>query len=95
ERPSLAPAGFHLEGARICHPLGRLFVQLVYRNRSEEISLFISRRWARPLPGVYKHDGFTIVPLGIRAVFLVSKDSLENFADVRALAEEEIAALSA
>lgn len=95
ELPSLAPAGFHLEGARICYPLGRLFVQLVYRNRSEEVSLFVSRRWTRPLPGVYKQDGFTIVPLGIRAVFLVSKDSLENFADVRSLAEEEIAALSA
>ena len=94
ELPSLAPAGFHLEGARICYPLGRLFVQLVYRNSNEEVSLFVSRRWTRPLPGVYKHGGFTIVPLGMRAVFLVGQDSLANFADIRSLAEEEIAALS-
>ncbi len=92
--PNLAPAGFHLEGARICYPLGRLFVQLVYRNRSEEVTLFISRRWTRPLPAVNKREGFVIIPLGIRAVFLVSKDSLENFADIRYLAEEEITALS-
>lgn len=92
--PNLAPAGFHLEGARICYPLGRLFVQLVYRNRHEEVSLFVSRRWTRPLPAVSRREGFVIVPLGIRAVFLVSKDSLDNFADVRYLAEEEINAFS-
>jgi anti-sigma factor RsiW len=92
--PNLAPGGFHLEGARICYPLGRLFVQLVYRNRTEEVSLFVSRRWARPLPAINKREGFAIVPLGIRAVFLVSKDSLKNFTDIRYLAEEEIIALS-
>ena len=41
-----------------------------------------------------KRDGFTIVPLGIRAVFLVTKDALPNFVDTRQLAEEEINALS-
>jgi len=93
--PNLAPAGFHLEGARICYPLSHPFVQLVYRNRSEEISLFVSRRWSRPLAGVSKREGFTIVPLGMRAVFLVSREPLDNFADVRQLAEEEVSALSA
>ena len=93
--PNLAPAGFHLEGARICYPLSHPFVQLVYRNRSEEISLFVSRRWSRPLAGVSKREGFTIVPLGMRAVFLVSREPLDNFADVHQLAEEEVSALSA
>ncbi len=92
--PNLGPAGFHLEGARICYPLGRVFVQLVYRSRHEEVSLFVSRRWTRPLSGMSKREGFTIVPLGLRAVFLVSKEPLENFADVRELAEEEVSALS-
>jgi len=94
ELPNLALAGFHLEGARVCYPLSHLFVQLVYRNRSEEISLFISRRWTRSLSGIRKQDGFTVVPLGIRAVFLVTKESLENFSDTRQLAEVEISALS-
>jgi hypothetical protein len=92
--PNLGPAGFHLEGARVCYPLGRVFVQLVYRSRHEEVSLFVSRRWTRPLSGMSKREGFTIVPLGLRAVFLVSKESLENFADVHQLAEEEVSALS-
>lgn len=92
--PNLGPAGFHLEGARVCYPLGHVFIQIVYSNRSEEVSLFVSRRWTRPLSGTSKQDGFTIVPLGLRAVFLVSKESLENFADVRQLAEEEINALT-
>jgi len=92
--PNLAPAGFHLEGARICNPLSHLFVQLVYRNRTEEVSLFVSRRWDRPFSGILKRDGFMITPLGIRAVFLVTKDSLENLVDTRQLAEEEVNALS-
>ena len=94
EIPSLAPAGFHFEGGRVCNPLSRPFIQLIYRNRNEEISLFISRRWDRPFSGIVKRDGFTIVPLGIRAVFLVTKDSLPNFVDTRQVAEEEINALS-
>jgi anti-sigma factor RsiW len=94
EIPSLAPAGFHLEGGRVCSPLSRSFIQLVYRNSNEEISLFVSRRWDRPFSGIVKRDGFTIVPLGIRAVFLVTKDSLPNFVDTRQVAEEEINALS-
>jgi len=93
--PNLGPAGFHLEGARVCYPLGRVFVQLVYHSRNEEISLFVSKRWNRPLSGVSKQEGFTIVPLGLRAVFLVGRESLENLVDVRQLAEEEINALSA
>jgi anti-sigma factor RsiW len=93
--PNLGPAGFHLEGARVCYPLGRVFVQLVYHSRNEEISLFVSKRWNRPLSGISKQEGFTIVPLGLRAVFLVSRESLENLVDVRQLAEEEISALSA
>jgi anti-sigma factor RsiW len=92
--PNLAPVGFHLEGGRVCYPLSHLFLQLVYRNRNEEVSLFISRRWHRSLSGIRKQDGLTIVPLGMRAVFLVTKESLENFADTRDLAEEEISALS-
>lgn len=92
--PNLAPAGFHLEGARICYPLSQPFVQLVYRNRNEEVTLFVSRRWTRPLSGIAKREGFTIVPLGIRSVFLVTKESLVNFVDMRDLAEEEIGALS-
>ena len=94
EIPNLAPAGFHLEGGRVCNPLGRSFIQLVYRSRNEEVSLFVSRRWDRPFSGIVKRDGFTIVPLGIRAVFLVTRDSLPNFVDTRQLAEEEINALS-
>lgn len=94
EIPNLAPAGFHLEGARICYPLSYLFVQLLYRNRSEEVTLFVSRRWTRSLSGITKREGFTIVPLGMRAVFLVTKESLDNFTDTRELAEEEINALS-
>jgi anti-sigma factor RsiW len=94
EIPSLAPAGFHLEGGRVCNPLSRSFIQLVYRNSNEEISLFVSRRWDRPFSGIVKRDGFTIVPLGIRAVFLVTKDSLPNSVDTRQVAEEEINALS-
>jgi anti-sigma factor RsiW len=92
--PNLAPAGFHLEGARICYPLSLPFVQLVYRNRNEEVTLFVSRRWTRALSGVTRHDGFTIVPLGMRAVFLVTRETLDNFSDTRELAEEEISALS-
>jgi anti-sigma factor RsiW len=92
--PNLAPAGFHLEGARICNPLSHLFIQLVYRSPREEVSVFVSRRWDRPLSGVRKQDGFTIVPLGIRAVFLVTKTSLDTFSDTRQLAEEEVNALS-
>jgi len=92
--PNLGPVGFHLEGARVCYPLGRVFVQLVYRSRNEEVSLFVSKRWNRPLSGMSKQAGFTIVPLGLRAVFLVNREPLENFVDVRQLAEEEINALS-
>ena len=92
--PNLAPAGFHLEGARLCNPLSYMFLQLVYRNRNEEVSLFVSKRWTRPFSGVVKREGFTIVPLGIRAVYLVTKESLVNFADMRELAQEEIDALS-
>ncbi len=92
--PNLAPAGFHLEGARVCYPLSHPFVQLVYRNRSEEVMLFVSRRWTRSLSGTIKREGFTIVPLGVRAVFLVTKDTLVNFTDTRELAEEEIGALT-
>lgn len=92
--PNLAPAGFHLEGARVCYPLSHTFVQLVYRNQNEAVTLFISHRWTRSLSGVTRKDGFTIVPLGIRAVFLVTKESLVNFTDTRQLAEEEISALS-
>lgn len=92
--PNLAPVGFHLEGARICYPLSHTFVQLVYRNHNEEVTLFVSRRWTRSLSGITKRDGFTIVPLGIRAVFLVTKESLINFTDARQLAEEEVSALS-
>ena len=92
--PNLAPAGFHLEGGRICYPLRHLFVQLVYRSRNEEVSLFVSRRWDRPLSGIVRREGFTIIPLGIRAVFLVTKDTLPNFVDIRQLAEEEINVLS-
>jgi anti-sigma factor RsiW len=94
EIPNLAPAGFHFEGGRVCNPLGRPFLQLIYRSSNEEISLFISRRWDRPFSGIVKRDGFTIVPLGIRAVFLVTKDSLPNFVDTRQVVEEEISALS-
>ena len=94
ELPNLAPAGFHLEGARICNPLSHLFLQLVYRNQNEEVSLFVSKRWTRPFSGIVKRDGFTIVPLGIRAVYLVTKESLVNFGDMRELAQEEIDALS-
>lgn len=92
--PNLAPAGFHLEGARVCFPLSHPFVQLVYRNRNEEVALFVSHRWTRALSGTTKKDGFTIVPLGMRAVFLVTKEALPNFLDTRQLAEEEISALS-
>jgi anti-sigma factor RsiW len=92
--PNLGPAGFHLEGARVCYPLGHVFIQIVYSNSSEEISLFVSRRWTRSLSGASKQGGFTIVPLGLRAVFLVGKESLANFVDVRQLAEEEINALT-
>lgn len=92
--PNLAPVGFHLEGARVCFPLSHPFVQLVYRNRDEEVALFVSHRWTRALSGATKKDGFTIVPLGIRAVFLVTKESLAHFIDTRQLAEEEISALS-
>jgi len=92
--PNLAPAGFHLEGARVGYPLSHPFVQLVYRNQHEAVTLFVSHRWTRSLSGVTKKDGFTIVPLGIRAVFLVTKASLVNFTDTRQLAEEEISALS-
>jgi anti-sigma factor RsiW len=94
EIPNLAPAGFHLEGARICNPLSHLFLQLVYRNQNEEVSLFVSKRWNRPFSGIVRRDGFTIVPLGIRAVYLVAKESLINFVDTHELAKEEIDALS-
>ncbi|MGE0827287.1 MAG: anti-sigma factor [Candidatus Binatia bacterium] len=94
EIPNLAPAGFHLEGARICRPLGRIFLQLVYRKNNEEVSLFISKRWHRPLSGIVKREGFTIVPVGMRAVYLVTKEDLVNFSDTRQLTEEEVSALS-
>jgi anti-sigma factor RsiW len=92
--PNLAPAGFHLEGARLSSPLSYMFLQLVYRNKDQEVSLFVSKRWNRPFSGVVKREGFTIVPLGIRAVYLVTKETLVNFADMRELAQEEIDALS-
>jgi hypothetical protein len=94
EVPNLAPAGFHLEGARICNPLSQLFLQLVYRNQHEEVSLFVSKRWNRPFSGTVKRDGFTIVPLGIRAVYLVTKESIRDPVGIRQVAEEEINALS-
>ncbi|NOT53403.1 MAG: hypothetical protein HOP18_02250 [Deltaproteobacteria bacterium] len=94
EIPNLAPTGFHFEGGRVSNPLSRPFIQLVYRNSREELSLFVSRRWDRPFSGTIKREGFTIVPLGIRAVFLVTQDSLSNFVDIRQVAEEEINALS-
>ena len=93
--PNLSPVGFHLVRARVCRPLRQVFVQLVYRRRTEEISIFVSRRWKRSLSGIGHQDGATIVPLGIRAVFLVSKDRPLNFSDIHQLAEEEINALSA
>jgi hypothetical protein len=92
--PQLAPVGFDMEWGGNCFPLLHPFIQLVYRNRNEEVTMFVSRRWTRSLSGVTKYDGFTIVPLGIRAVFLVTKESLGNFTDTRELAEEEISALS-
>lgn len=92
--PNLAPAGFYLEGARISNLRGHLFVQLAYRGWNEEVSLFISKRWDRPFSGIVKRDGFTIAPLGVRAVFFVTKEPLENLADTHQLAEEEINALS-
>ncbi len=95
EIPNLSPVGFHLVRARVSRPLRQVFVQLVYRRRSEELSIFVSRRWKRSLSGISHRDGFTIVPLGIRAVFLVSKDRPPNFPDIHQLAEEEINALSA
>ena len=66
----------------------------MYRNRNEEVTLFVSHRWTRSLSGMSNRDGFTIVPLGIRAVFLVTKESLINFTDTRQLAEEEVSVLS-
>lgn len=92
--PNLSPAGFHLVRARVSYPLKQVFVQLVYQRRSEEVSIFVSRRWKRALPGMHTQDGYTISPLGIRAVFLVNKDTLPDFTDVHQLAEEEISALS-
>ncbi len=92
--PNLSPAGFHLVRSRVSRPLGQVFVQLVYRQRSEEVSIFVSRRWKRSLAGISQREAFTIAPLGIRAVFLVVKGSLSNFVDVHQLAEEEISALS-
>jgi anti-sigma factor RsiW len=94
ELPNLAPAGFHLEGARICNPLSHLFLQLVYRNQHEEISLFVSKRWDRPVAGIVKRAGFTIAPLGIRAVYLVTKESIHDPVGLRQVAEEEVNALS-
>lgn len=94
ELPNLAPAGFHLEGARICNPLSHLFLQLVYRNQHEEVSLFVSKRWNRPFSGIVKRDGFTIAPLGLRAVYLVTKESIHDPVGIRQVAEEEINALS-
>lgn len=94
ELPNLAPAGFHLEGARICNPLSHLFLQLVYRSQNEEISLFVSKRWHRPFSGIVKRDGFTIVPLGIRAIYLVTKESIHDPVGIRQVAEEEINALA-
>ncbi|MBM4256486.1 MAG: hypothetical protein FJ147_11405 [Deltaproteobacteria bacterium] len=93
--PNLAPAGFHLEGARLSNPLSHMFLQLVYRNKDQEVSLFVSKRWNRPFSGVVKRDGFSIVPLGIRAVYLVTEETLVNVGDMRELAQEEIDALSA
>lgn len=95
DSPNLSPVGFHLVRARVSRPLRQVFVQLVYRRRTEEISIFASRRWKRSLPGISRRDGFTIVPLGIRAVFLVGKERLPDFSDLHQLAEEEISALSA
>ena len=92
--PNLSPAGFHLVRARVSRPLKQVFVQLVYQRRNEEVSIFVSRRWKRSLAGMRQQDGYTISPLGIRAVFLVSQDALPDFADVYQLAEEEINALS-
>ena len=94
ELPNLAPSGFHLEGARICNPLSHLFLQLVYRNQNEEVTLFISKRWNRPFSGVVKREGFTIVPLGIRAVYLVTKESVNENVGIRQVAEEAIKAVS-
>lgn len=93
--PNLSPVGFHLVRARVSRPLRRVFVQLVYRRRTEEISIFVSRRWKRSLSSISHRGRVTIIPLGIRAVFLVSKDRPPNFSDIHQLAEEEISALSA
>lgn len=92
--PNLSPAGLHLDRARVSRPLGYTFVHLIYRRGREEISLFVSRRWSRPLIIPWTGEGLSIIPLGMRAVFLATPGSLADLSEIRQLAEEEVDTLT-
>jgi hypothetical protein len=93
--PNLGPAGFHLDRARVSRPLGYTFIRLVYHRGRQEICLFVSRRWSRPLIVPWTGEGLSIIPLGVRAVFLAVPGSLPDLTEVRQLAEEEVNTLTA
>jgi hypothetical protein len=65
--PESRSGRLHLEGARICYPLSYPFLQLVYRNRSEEVTL-LSRAGGSCARASPEKMGSQLSP-GIRAVF--------------------------
>jgi anti-sigma factor RsiW len=48
---AFAPAGYHIDRAKVCELLGRRFVHLVYSNDRREVSFFARRRDGEQVPG--------------------------------------------
>jgi anti-sigma factor RsiW len=48
---ALAPAGYHIDRAKVCELLGRRYVHLVYSNGGREVSFFVRRRDGEQVPG--------------------------------------------
>jgi anti-sigma factor RsiW len=47
---ALAPAGYHLEHAKLCRLDGRLFLHIVYADGTTEFSTYLRPRDSQPLP---------------------------------------------
>jgi anti-sigma factor RsiW len=48
---ALAPAGYHIDRAKVCELLGQHYVHLVYSNGGREVSFFARRRDGERVPG--------------------------------------------
>jgi hypothetical protein len=48
---ALAPAGYHIDRAKVCELLGRRYVHMVYSNGGREVSFFARQRDGERVPG--------------------------------------------